>query len=188
MSLLDAASLALLMPIVLRGLKEREPMSKKWSAQIFGSSSQLVQDVEMVRPYLPMVLPLLKEALTDPVPEVQREAAKAFGILEQVLPEYSHQSLQPWLFSKLRGQPGEQTGAALGLAQVFLKMDKAKAAAFLPEIQAGTIEEKWAIRRGFLELMDTMPQAMKMDFVPYIEDLFPSMLMGITGDKDQNED
>eukprot|EP00434_Breviolum_minutum_P039153 symbB.v1.2.034756.t1/scaffold4541.1/size75942/10 len=36
--------------------------------------------------------------------------------------------------------------------------------------------------------MDTMPQAMKMDFVPYIEPLFPAMLMGITGDKDQNED
>ena len=33
-----------------------------------------------------------------------------------------------------------------------------------------------------------MPQAMKMDFVPYIEALFPAMLMGITGDKDQNED
>ncbi|CAE7193820.1 TEF3 [Symbiodinium sp. CCMP2592] len=45
-----------------------------------------------------------------------------------------------------------------------------------------------AMRRGFLELMDTMPQAMKMDFAPYIEQLFPPMLMGITGDKDQNED
>ena len=33
-----------------------------------------------------------------------------------------------------------------------------------------------------------LPEAMKMDFVPYIESLFPAMLMGITGDKDQNED
>eukprot|EP00913_Durusdinium_trenchii_P024745 g23226.t1 len=36
--------------------------------------------------------------------------------------------------------------------------------------------------------MDTMPQAMKMEFVPYIESLFPAMLMSITGEKDQNEE
>ena len=78
MSLIDAASLSLLMPIVVRGLREREPASKKWSAQIFGSTSLLVADVEYIRAYLGMVVPMLQEALTDPVAEVQREAAKAY--------------------------------------------------------------------------------------------------------------
>mmetsp|Transcript_23976 Transcript_23976/g.74311 ORF Transcript_23976/g.74311 Transcript_23976/m.74311 type:complete len:1431 (+) Transcript_23976:76-4368(+) len=189
LSLIDAASLSLLMPVIVRGLKERDSMSKKWSAQIFGSTSMLVKDVESVRPYLKSVVPLLQTALTDPVAEVQREAAKAFGVLEQVLPEYSRKQGQPWLFGKLRnGEIGEQLGASLALAEVFVKMDKGFAAELVPEIEVGATDEKASVRRGFLELLDTMPNAMKMDFVPYIKRLFPAMLMGISGDKEKDED
>ncbi|CAK0865189.1 unnamed protein product [Prorocentrum cordatum] len=189
LSLIDPASLSLLMPVVVRGLKERDCSSKKWSAQIFGSTSMLVQDVETIRPYLKAVLPMLQEALTDPVAEVQREAAKAFGVLEQVLPEYSRRRNQPYLFGKLRsGALGEQLGSALALAEVLLKMDKSQVPELVPEIQAGATDEKASVRRGFLELLDAMPHAMKMDFVPFIAKLFPPMLMGISGDKDKDED
>eukprot|EP00972_Heterocapsa_arctica_P035282 5191566-Heterocapsa_arctica.AAC.1 len=41
LSLIDPASLSLLMPVVVRGLKERDSASKKWSAQIFGSTTML---------------------------------------------------------------------------------------------------------------------------------------------------
>merc|ERR1719265_3071837 len=58
----------------------------------------------------------------------------------------------------------------------------------IPEIRLGALDEKWVVRRGFLELLDTMPAALKMDFVPYIEQLFPTMLLGITGAKDADED
>ena len=67
-------------------------------------------------------------------------------------------------------------------------LGQARALEFVPELQVGATEERWSTRRGFLELMDTMPQALKMDFVPYIEALFPAMLMGINGDKDMGED
>lgn len=189
MSLIDPASLALLMPIVGRGLKAPEAASKKWSAQIFGSTAILVKDIEMMRPYLKLIVPMLQDALTDPVQEVQREAAKAYGVLEQVLPEFSQRYCQPWLFKKLvDGDPGEIIGSALGLAEVLLKMEKKLASELIPEILAGASSEKWSTKKGFLELLDTMPQAMKMDFVPYIESLFPPMIMGITGDKDPVED
>eukprot|EP00434_Breviolum_minutum_P020468 symbB.v1.2.018050.t2/scaffold1425.1/size119490/8 len=188
-SMIDEASLALLLPIVVRGLKDREAMSKKWSAQIFGSIALLVRDVDFLKPYLKTALPLLQAALNDSVPEVRREAAKAYGLLEQVMPEYSRTHCQPFLFGKLRGgDASEQIGAALGLAEVFVRMDKAKLSQFVPEVQKGANDENLTVRRGFLELMDTMPQAMKMDFVPYIERLFPAMLMGINGEKDLSDD
>jgi ATPase subunit of ABC transporter with duplicated ATPase domains len=187
LSLIDAASLSLLMPVVVRGLKERDSMSKKWSAQIFGSSSMLVKDVEIIEPYLKTVLPLLQTSLTDPVPEVQREGAKAFGILEQILPEYSRITCQPWLFTKLRGgEVGEQIGASLALAEVLLKMDKERAAELMPEIEKACIEIPNAKKRGFMELMEATPHAMKMDYVPFIERTLPTMLMSITGDKDED--
>jgi ATPase subunit of ABC transporter with duplicated ATPase domains len=189
LSLIDPASLSLLMPVLLRGLKERDSMSKKWSAQIFGATAMLVQDVDSIRPYLNSMIPLLQQALTDPVPEVQREGAKVYGVLEQVLPEYSCHSNQPWLFGKLRhAELGEQLGAALAIAEVFSKMDKTSAEKLIPEIEVAAQDENPRIRRGFLELLDTMPHAMKMDFVPYITRLFPRMLMGITGDSDKDED
>merc|ERR1719352_1217695 len=103
LSMIDPASLSLLMPVLMRGLKERDSMSKKWSAQIFGATVMLVQDVDCIRPYLKSVMPMLQAALFDPVPEVQRESAKAFGVLEQIIPDYSRQSNQPWLFGRLRG-------------------------------------------------------------------------------------
>ena len=37
----------------------------------------------------------MQACLTDPVQEVVREGAKAFGILEQVMPEYSRKYGQP---------------------------------------------------------------------------------------------
>mmetsp|Transcript_45337 Transcript_45337/g.98578 ORF Transcript_45337/g.98578 Transcript_45337/m.98578 type:complete len:1420 (+) Transcript_45337:85-4344(+) len=189
LSLIDAAALSLLMPVVVRGLKERDSMSKKWSAQIFGSTAMLVQDVDHIKPFLKSVVPMLQSLLTDPVAEVQRESAKAFGVLEQVLPDYSRQLNQPWLFGKLRnGEVGEQIGASLAIAEVLLKMDKTRQAELMPEITAGAVNEKASVRRGFLELADAMPNAMKMDFVPYIAQLFPTMLMGITGDKEKDED
>jgi len=189
LSLIDSASLSLLMPVVVRGLKDRDSASKKWAAQIFGSTSMLVADIETIRPYLKTVTPMLQAALTDPVAEVQREAAKAFGILEQVLPDYSRAQNQPWLFEKLRnGQIGEQLGASLAISEVLLKMDQSLVPELMPEIEAGGIDAKGPVRRGFLELMDAMPHAMKMGFVPFIARLFPVMLMGITGDKEKDED
>jgi ATPase subunit of ABC transporter with duplicated ATPase domains len=189
LSMIDPASLSLLMPVLVRGLKERDSMSKKWSAQIFGATSMLILDVDSMRPYLTFVMPLLQGLLSDPVPEVQREAAKAFGVLEQMIPEYSRQHNQGWLFGKLRnGEIGEQLGASLALAEVLLKMDKTLVAKMTPEIEFGACDEKAGVRRGFLELLEVMPHAMKMQVVPYITQLFPKMLMGITGDQDKDAD
>ena len=116
--------------------------------------------------------------------------------------------LRPFLFGKLRGgDASEQIGASLGLAEVFVRMEKAKLAQLVPEVQKapfrgrfsrffrgfskifedfrrfssifegfrgvrgvfrgrsegarsqGANDAKLTVRRGFLELMDTMPQA-----------------------------
>merc|ERR1719265_1133248 len=73
MNYIDAASLALLIPIMARGLKGREQKSRKWSAQILGAIVTLVKDIEYLRPYLPKLFPLLQECAVDPTYEIQRE-------------------------------------------------------------------------------------------------------------------
>ena len=77
LSLIDFASLSLLLPVVVRRFKKRDSLSK--SAHIFGFMPMLVQDVDSTRPYLKSVMPMIKKALTDPVAEVVRASSAKVG-------------------------------------------------------------------------------------------------------------
>ena len=57
----DAPSLALLVPIVHRGLRERSAETKKKAAQIVGNMSSLVSEHKDMLPYLSLLLPEVKK-------------------------------------------------------------------------------------------------------------------------------
>lgn len=57
----DAPSLALLVPIVHRGLRERSAETKKKAAQIVGNMSSLVTEHKDMLPYLNLLLPEVKK-------------------------------------------------------------------------------------------------------------------------------
>merc|ERR1719343_1512073 len=76
---IDAPSLSLVCPLVQRALKERTAEMKRKGAQIVGSLVLLIRDPKDIQPYLPLLLPQLKETLVDPIPDVRATAAKAFG-------------------------------------------------------------------------------------------------------------
>lgn len=66
---IDPPSLALIMPTLKRTLEIRSTDTKKMAAQIIGNMYSLT-DKKDLSPYLPDVLPGLKQSLVDPVPEV----------------------------------------------------------------------------------------------------------------------
>jgi len=66
----DAPSLALIMPILERALQLRSTESKKMATQIIANMYSLTEPKEL-EPYMSAVLPRLKQALVDPVPEVE---------------------------------------------------------------------------------------------------------------------
>lgn len=80
----DAPSLALMVPILFRGLRERSTTTKRRAAFICGSLCSLVSDPSAMMPYLIQLLPELKKALVDPNPEVRSTSAKALGGLTKV--------------------------------------------------------------------------------------------------------
>ncbi|KAG6737613.1 hypothetical protein POTOM_059141 [Populus tomentosa] len=97
---IDAPSLALLVPIVHRGLRERSAETKKKAAQIVGNMCSLVTEPKDMIPYIGLLLPEVKKVLGDPIPEVRNVehsgaaqglsevlSALGTGYFEHVLPD-----------------------------------------------------------------------------------------------------
>ena len=116
----DAASLALVIPIIHRALRDRSSETKKKAAQITGNMVSLVTDHKELRPYLPLLLPELQKVLLDPHPDVRAVAAKALGSLVKGLGEQRFADLVPWLLQTLKSDASsvERSGAAQGLGEV----------------------------------------------------------------------
>jgi len=55
-------------------------------------------------PYLPAVIPGLKNTLLDPVPEVRAIAAKALGAMVKETGESQFRELLPWMMEKLTSE------------------------------------------------------------------------------------
>ena len=68
---IDAPSLALLIPILGRALKDRGADLKRKSAAITGNIMSMVSDQKSLSPYLCQVIPGLKSCLLDPIPDVR---------------------------------------------------------------------------------------------------------------------
>lgn len=64
---IDAPSLALLVPIVHRGLRERGVETKKKAAQIVGNMSSLVTEPKDMIPYIGLLLPEVKKVSYLPI-------------------------------------------------------------------------------------------------------------------------
>ena len=173
---LDAASLALLVPILGRALRDRGADLKRKSSTIFGNLVTMVSDRSALVPYLPQVTPGLKDCLLDPIPDVRSSAAKALGSLlggvgEEELPE-----LVPWLLLTLASEasPTDRAGAAQGLAEVSLALGAVRMDEMLDLALASLRgHAKSAAREGLLWLLSFMPAALNEAFAPHIPRTLP---------------
>eukprot|EP00170_Pyropia_yezoensis_P006959 contig_28407_g6981 len=95
----DPASLALLIPPLHRGLRERATELKIRSAAIVGSMCSHVAHDSDVLPYLDLLLPDLRRVLLDAIPNVRRTAARALGSLAAGLGEEGLPGMVDWLLA-----------------------------------------------------------------------------------------
>eukprot|EP00927_Polykrikos_kofoidii_P038654 TRINITY_DN33056_c0_g1_i1.p1 TRINITY_DN33056_c0_g1~~TRINITY_DN33056_c0_g1_i1.p1 ORF type:complete len:2747 (+),score=558.46 TRINITY_DN33056_c0_g1_i1:885-8243(+) len=183
---IDAPSLSLVCPLVQRALKQRSAEMKIKGGKIVGSMVLLIKDAKDIQPYLPLLLPQLKETLVDPIPDVRKTAAKAFGTLANGLPEEMLGDTRPWMFNMLRTAESavERSGAANGLSEVLMAMGTERIAAHLPDIleNASDRQAPPESREGYLGLFVYLPIAMGASFEPYIEDVLETLLCGIADD------
>ena len=178
----DAPSLALMVPIITRGLRERKTDLKKKAAKIAGNMCSLVGSPADLAPYVPLLLPELKRALVDPIPEVRAIAAKALASLLQGMGESHFTDLVPWLQQTLQSDVSgvERSGAAQGLAEVLAVLGVSHVEALLPDVISGCSSSRPAVRDGHLTLMRFLPATLGAAFEPFLPTVLPCVLGGLS--------
>ncbi|KAG0338181.1 translational activator of GCN4 [Podila horticola] len=182
---IDSPSLALVMPILERGLRERATDIKKKASQIVGNMASLTDQKDLI-PYLPRLLPGVKEVLVDPVPDARATAAKALGTLVEKLGESNFPELVHELVDTLKSDTSgvDRQGAAQGLSEVLAGLGLERLEGLLPEIIINTDSPKAYIREGFISLLVYLPATFGQRFQPYLGRIIPPILMGLADESE----
>uniref|UniRef100_A0A2N9J6T6 TOG domain-containing protein n=1 Tax=Fagus sylvatica TaxID=28930 RepID=A0A2N9J6T6_FAGSY len=183
---IDAPSLALLVPIVHRGLRVRSADTKKKAAQIVGNMCSLVTEPKDMIPYIGLLLPEVKKVLVDPIPEVRSVAARALGSLIRGMGEENFPDLVPWLFDTLKSDNSnvERSGAAQGLSEVLAALGTVYFEHVLPDIIRNCSHQRASVRDGYLTLFKYLPRSLGVQFQNYLQQALPAILDGLA---DENE-
>ena len=182
---IDAPSLALLVPILERGLKERSTDVKRRAAQIVGNMASLTDQRDFI-PYLVNLLPLLREVLVDPVPEARATSAKALGLMVERMGETSFPGLISELFNIIKSDVAgvDVTGASQGLSEIIFGLGLERLEELLPAIISNLSSSKTYVRKGFMTLLIYLPTTHGAKFEPYLSQIITPILNGIADDFD----
>jgi hypothetical protein len=189
---IDAPSLALIVPVLHRGLRDRGATTKRFSALIAGNICTMINDPRDFIPYIPILIPDLKNSVLDPIPDVRSTSAKALGSLTRGLGEEALAGLRPWLIEKLRDDSrssAERSGAAQGLTEVLIACGAEVAeSVMLEEILCLSSHPQASTREGVLWVLTFLPPALGQSFTPLIDASLPALLGGISDDSEPVRD
>ncbi|KAK2463021.1 hypothetical protein APHAL10511_004676 [Amanita phalloides] len=189
MHYIDHSSLALLVPVLERGLRERSAETKKKAAQIIGNLSSLTEAKDFV-PYLSQLLPLVHKVLVDPVPEARATAAKALGTLVERLGEVHFPDLVPGLIRVLKSDTSgvDRQGAAQGLSEVLSGLGMERLEGLLPDIITNAQSPRATIREGFMSLLVYLPVTFGTRFQPHLPRIITPILNGLSDNEEYVRD
>ncbi|KAJ3745026.1 armadillo-type protein [Lentinula detonsa] len=181
MHYIDHSSLALVVPIIVRGLRERGADTKKKAVQIVGNLASLTDSKDFV-PYLSQLIPLVHVVLVDPVPEARATAAKALGTLVERMGEAYFPDLVPGLLRTLKTDTSgvDRQGAAQGLSEVLSGLGMERLEGLLPDILANAQSPRATVREGFMSLLVYLPATFGSRFQPHLPKIIGPILSGLS--------
>jgi HEAT repeat protein len=186
---IDAPSLALIVPILHRGLRDRAATTKRYGALITGNICTMINDPRDFIPYIPTLMPDLKGSLLDPIPDVRSIVAKALGSLTRGLGEDALPDLRPWLLEHLRLEAlssAERSGAAQGLTEVLIASGNALVESLMmDDILPLSNHPSHSTREGVLWVLCYLPPAMGQGFTVMLDDSLPTLISGLSDDNEQ---
>ncbi|KEG15173.1 hypothetical protein DQ04_00161130 [Trypanosoma grayi] len=188
----DPASLALIVPILSRGLSNQMPHLRPKAAQIVASMVSLVNDPKSLKPYCEELVKLLESAAEDPMSESRTTSAKAIAALAAAIGGKIVDDIVAWCFATLQ-KPNVSTVEKAGAAQVFVEIVESCGDSILydsfPIISAGMVDERPPVREGFLHIMVYSPSTFSpATFQRFLPLAFPWVLEGLSHFSDRVRD
>ena len=176
---LDAPSLALLIPILDRGLGDRSGLKRK-ASQIIGSLSHLAERKDLTN-HLDVLIRGLRAAVVDPVPTTRATSSKALGSLMEKLGEDAIPDLIPSLMAVLKSDTGagDRLGSAQALSEILAGLGTSRLNDTLPSILQNVASSKAVVREGFMSLFIFLPACFGHNFSAYLSQIVPSILAGL---------
>ncbi|KAI6029055.1 armadillo-type protein [Pisolithus microcarpus] len=189
MHYIDHSSLALVIPVIERGLRDRGAEGKKKASQIVGNLASLTDSKDFV-PYLSTLLPMVHVVLVDPVPEARATAAKTLGVLVERLGEVHFPDLVPGLLRTLKAETSgvDRQGAAQGLSEVLSGLGMERLEGLLPDIIANAQSPRSTIREGFMSLLVYLPATFGARFQPHLPKIISPILSGLADSEEYVRD
>ncbi|KPA78563.1 hypothetical protein ABB37_06163 [Leptomonas pyrrhocoris] len=191
-NMVDPASLALIIPVLSRGLAAQVSHTRPKAAQIVAAMVNLVNDPRALLPYTDELVRLLEDASQDPSTEARTTAAKAAAALASAIGGNLIDEICQWAFGVLqRVQSG--TIEKAGAAQVFVEVVNACGANLLqlyfPIIESGMTDERPPVREGFLYIMVYAPSTLSTEsFQDFLPIGLPWVLEGLSHFSDKVRD
>ena len=183
--MIDAASLALLMPILENSFKDRSAEVRKMACQILCNINTLA-DSKDLKPYLDKLIPGFKTVLIDPVPEIRGHSSRALGSLVRGLGDCILEVMMPWLRETVVSSVSniDRSGAAQGLSEVYAAIGPSKLQEVLPVIvaEAMNVDHPPYVRDGYLSIFIFLPLAFGTHFASYIDQIIPAILQGLASE------
>ncbi|KAF8562007.1 hypothetical protein P879_04658 [Paragonimus westermani] len=181
---LDAPSLALIVPVIQRAFADRSTEARKTAAQIFGNLHSLARKEEL-QPYVATIMPPLKACLLDAIPEIRSVAAAALGALVRGMGESCFTEVLPWLITTMTSETSsvDRSGAAQGLAEVLGAMGIERLRSILPDLvrtAASGSKIPPHVRDGYLMLFIYLPAIFQDAFCEFIGPIIPTILKSLS--------
>ncbi|KAF5401197.1 hypothetical protein PHET_05421, partial [Paragonimus heterotremus] len=181
---LDAPSLALIVPVIQRAFADRSTEARKTAAQIFGNLHSLARKEEL-QPYVANIMPPLKACLLDAVPDIRSVAAAALGALVRGMGESCFTEVLPWLITTMTSESSsvDRSGAAQGLAEVLGAMGIERLRSILPDLvrtAASGSKIPPHVRDGYLMLFIYLPAIFQDAFCEFIGPIIPTILKSLS--------
>lgn len=186
---IDGPSLALIIHVIHRGMKDRSAATKKKACQIVGNMAILV-DAKDLQPYLSELVGELEEAMVDPVPATRSTAARALGSLVEKLGEDKFPDLIPRLLDTLQDEnkSGDRLGSAQALAEVISGLGISKLEELFPTILSNATSSRNYICAGYMPLLLFLPVCFGSQFAPYLSRIIPPILNGLAKSDEEIRD
>jgi HEAT repeat protein len=174
-----------LLPIITRGLKERNASTRRKSARILGSLGNLTDQRDLIT-YLTELLPPLRDILSDAIPENRASAAASLGLLVEKLGEDSFPDLIDSLMDDLNVDSAGigRLGSAQALSEILSALGLHRLEDVLPDILNATENNKYTVREAFINLLVYLPATFGNRFQPYLAQTVPKILIGLADDVD----